>query len=136
MRDNNGRFLKGEKSLRKGVKLSEKIKKKISKGLKGNIPWNKGKKCKQLSGKNHWKYNKNFEIEKRKYLENHKWIINKLGNENNCEHCKRTDRKRYDWSNKDHKYKRLLKDWQRLCRSCHLKYDFKYNNFNNFIKKI
>ena len=31
--------------------------------------------------------------------------------------------KKYDWSNISHKYKRDLKDWQRLCASCHTRFD-------------
>ena len=69
----------------------------------------------------------------------HLWIVRKLGKPKKCEHCKTTDEnKTYDWSNKDHKYSRDPKDWQRLCRSCHCKYDFKYNNKNcfNLAKKL
>jgi hypothetical protein len=58
----------------------------------------------------------------------HYKIEKKLGTPKYCEHCKKTDKKVYDWSNKDHKYSSKIKDWQRLCRSCHLKYDYKFNN--------
>lgn len=51
-----------------------------------------------------------------------------LGLPRYCEHCKSSTCKRYDWANKDHKYSSNLSDWMRLCRGCHLKYDFKYNN--------
>lgn len=44
--------LKGEKSYIWGKHLSEEIKKKISKTLKGNIPWNKGKKRPEMMGEN------------------------------------------------------------------------------------
>lgn len=49
-----------------------------------------------------------------------------------CEICKSTSKKKYEWSNKDHSYKIPInkKDWQRLCTSCHLKYDIKHNNKN------
>lgn len=57
----------------------------------------------------------------------HYWIVRKLGKRSFCEMCKRTDKKNYDWSNKDHKYRQRIDDWQRLCRSCHRKYDYKYN---------
>jgi len=42
----------GEKSYMWGKHLSEKIKKKISKTLKGNIPWDKGKKRPEMMGEN------------------------------------------------------------------------------------
>ena len=54
------------------------------------------------------------------------WKIEQiLGKPNYCEHCKKTDKIRYDWANKDHKYNIDTKDWVRLCRSCHMKMDFK-----------
>ena len=40
----------------KGIPRTEETKKKVSEGLKGNIPWNKDKKCPQLSGKNNSMY--------------------------------------------------------------------------------
>ena len=53
----------------------------------------------------------------------HDWVRKKKGTPSKCEHCGRTDAKRYDWSNISHKYKRDLSDWQRLCRKCHIKFD-------------
>lgn len=57
----------------------------------------------------------------------HRRIEAKLGKPKYCEICKKTDRKRYEWANKDHKYKLTIKDWQRLCVSCHIKFDRKFN---------
>lgn len=62
----------------------------------------------------------------------HSWIKRNYGLDKKCEHCGRTDAKVYDWSNKSHTYKRDRSDWQRVCRSCHRKFDYKYNSFNNF----
>lgn len=53
----------------------------------------------------------------------HEWVKRKLGQPSVCEHCSTTEAKAYDWSNISHEYKRDLSDWQRLCRSCHIKYD-------------
>ena len=64
----------------------------------------------------------------------HARIRNKYGTPNYCEHCKRTDMKRYEWANKDHEYSLKIEDWMRLCRSCHKKWDIKYNNFKIFGK--
>ena len=65
-----------------------------------------------------------------KYNALHDWIKRKLGIVKYCEHCKRTDKKKYEWSNKDHKYRRVLSDWQRLCTSCHKRYDYS-NHISN-----
>lgn len=90
---------------------------------KGLIPWNKGIKQPELGlnrlGKNNpaWKGNNILRAQR------HRRIEKLLGKPNYCEICKRTDRKRYDWSNKDHKYSLNIEDWQRLCRGCHIKFD-------------
>lgn len=53
----------------------------------------------------------------------HSWIIRKMGRPIYCEQCKRCDRKKYEWANISHKYKKDLNDWARLCSSCHKLYD-------------
>ncbi len=55
----------------------------------------------------------------------HNWVERNLGKPNKCEHCKSTDRKKYEWANKSQEYKRELTDWIRLCSKCHSKYDRK-----------
>lgn len=40
-----------------------------------------------------------------------------------CENCKK--KKKVDLSNLSQKYTRDLNDWKWLCRSCHMKFDFK-----------
>ena len=55
----------------------------------------------------------------------HNWIIKKLGQPKKCDICGMCDKKKvYEWSNKSRTYKRRLSDWQRLCVSCHRKYDY------------
>jgi hypothetical protein len=54
----------------------------------------------------------------------HIWLVRQLGTPNKCEHCGTAESRRYHWSNKDHEYRRLLSDWQRLCVPCHRKYDW------------
>lgn len=54
----------------------------------------------------------------------HAWVKKHLGKPRFCEHCKTKKAKQYDWANKSQTYKRDLKDWIRLCRSCHAKYDY------------
>ena len=102
----------------KGKIITEEHKRKISKTLTGKPqPWNEGK--------NHfnWKGNKNLG-----YQSKHNRIRLKYGEPNYCEICGKTDKKKYEWSNKDHKYSLKKEDWQRLCSSCHKKYDIEYNN--------
>ena len=53
----------------------------------------------------------------------HDWVKLRLGKPNYCQHCKATDKKKYEWANISKKYKRDLNDWIRLCVSCHDEYD-------------
>ncbi len=53
----------------------------------------------------------------------HKWMSKKSGQPRYCEHCKRTDQKKYEWANISKEYKRIVTDWLRLCTKCHRKYD-------------
>lgn len=57
------------------------------------------------------------------YGAKHTWIAKIKGKPNYCEHCKSTDKTRYEWANIDHKYSRNVEDYIRLCRTCHSKYD-------------
>lgn len=52
--------------------LSEETKRKISESKKGQVPWNKGKKCPQLQGENHHRYGKNMDIGSRLKIANNK----------------------------------------------------------------
>lgn len=60
----------------------------------------------------------------------HKWVVRELGkaSEYFCIDCTTQAR---DWSNIDHLYKRNLEDYFPRCRSCHIKYDTKFNNIKN-----
>ena len=57
----------------------------------------------------------------------HKWITNQKGKPKKCEHCGKSGAGRYEWANKDHKYKRELSDYIGLCPRCHRRYDSKFN---------
>ena len=54
----------------------------------------------------------------------------------NCEIC--GENKILELSNKDHKYRRNIEDYQYLCKKCHAQYDlkkgFRYNKINRGIK--
>ena len=60
----------------------------------------------------------------------HYWIYRKLGSPKKCEKCLKNNLigRQIQWANKSGKYKRNLKDWIRLCRKCHSKYDKKKKN--------
>ena len=57
------------------------------------------------------------------YVSLHSWVRRRLGTPSVCKHCGTTESKRYEWANISGSYKRNLKDWIRLCKSCHNKYD-------------
>jgi len=125
-RNKKGQFLKGSIPIagfkkgiipwsksQKGIHLSPK-----SEFKKGNTPWNKGLRDEQTNG---WK---GSEVG---YDGVHDWVERHLGKPKKCAFCGTTKEKVYQWSNKDHKYKRRLSDYQRLCVKCHHRYD--YENF-------
>lgn len=102
----------------KGIIRTEEQKKKISDTLK-----NKG-----IKPINRWEAsgtdNSNWKGDEAGNSAMHSWIKRKLGFPKKCEHCGTTDDRMYHWSNKDHTYKRIILDWQRLCVPCHRKYDY------------
>ncbi len=59
------------------------------------------------------------------YRAKHIWVEKRLGKPHYCEHCKRSDLKHrsYHWANISGEYKRDVKDWLRLCVTCHKHYD-------------
>lgn len=73
----------------------------------------------------------------------HLYIRNNYGNPKKCEDCGKVGQKvgrnwNIDWSNCDHKYKRIREDYKGRCRSCHQKYDIKngLRRPNQFSEKI
>ena len=57
----------------------------------------------------------------------HQWVYLHKKMPIRCEKCNKI--RKLEWANKDHSYKRRLSDYQAICRSCHRKYDIKYNNY-------
>ena len=141
---------------RGGWKLSKKTKEKISKYQKDrkkpkrtiqhceNISL--AKKGKPRSGNpENWKHSKkakmkmseakqdekhwNWKGNKAKPSAIHFWIYKKKGKAENYI-CK-CGKQAQDWSNRDHLYKRNLDDYIALCKSCHMKFDYQFNNRNN-----
>lgn len=55
----------------------------------------------------------------------HRWVERRAGKPQVCAECGTTSSKKYDWANISQTYKRELSDFVRLCRSCHLKFDYR-----------
>ena len=142
---------------KKGYKMTERHKKKLSVALKGNgigIKRKKlsketrdkmseskkgskhsletkrkmseskiGKKRPSLSMENHYRW-KGAKAGKNPI---HRWVEKVKGKPMKCEHCGDTEKGKYAWANIDHKYRRDMEDYIRLCYKCHKKYD-KENN--------
>jgi hypothetical protein len=53
----------------------------------------------------------------------HRWIAKHLGKPLKCQHCGSITKRKYEWANIDHQYRRVKKDFMRLCTSCHRRYD-------------
>ena len=131
----------------KGYKLSEESKEKIRQAkLENPVKYWLGKKrgeefCKKIRESKLNKKNPNWKGNDVKYRALHQWIESKLGKPKRCETCNTTEAKRYDWANKDHKYRRNINDYIRLCKSCHEKFDMqnqltKVRGVNGQFKKI
>ena len=98
---------------KKGHKEGERFK-------KGHAPWNKGLRSFVRGARNGmWKGDGVG------YIPLHLWVGRELGKSGTCEHCDKSGLSgaKIHWANKDHKYRRNLKDWLRLCSSCHKIYD-------------
>jgi len=99
---------------------------------KGQEPWNKGTSGVMKPNKTSFKkgqvaHNKGVCVSGT-YESLHYWIKAIKGKPRKCEHCGTTTAKAYHWANTDHKYSKKPEDYMRLCCSCHLKYDYKFNN--------
>ena len=73
----------------------------------------------------------------------HDWVVRHLGKPQKCAKCGTTKSKQYDWANISRKYKRDLRDWIRLCKKCHIRFDgsksqknFKKLTFREFMFKL
>lgn len=104
--------------------LSKEQNQKKSERMKGKIPVNitRG----DLKGSNHplWKG------DGASYISIHTWVAKWKGKPSKCEVCGVENKKQYHWANIDHKYKRVLDDYIRMCVPCHRNYDYK-NHLSN-----
>lgn len=103
-----------ETEIKKGQRLSPKTEFK-----KGHIAWSKLNKEKMPHDEKHYAW----KGENAKYTSKHTWIRRKKGVAEDCEFCKTTQAKRYEWANISGKYLRNLEDYISLCKSCHEKFD-------------
>ncbi len=116
----------------KGKIISEETRRKMSLAGLGRPSWNKGLK----TGLSFWRGKKRPDISERLkgessyawkgddagYSSIHKWIHRWKGRADHCDGCG-IKGKRYEWSNVDHKYRRVLDDYIPMCASCHRNYD-------------
>lgn len=67
----------------------------------------------------------------------HIWLVKYRGSPNKCEDCgiensiKKNGKNNIEWSNKDHKYRRVFEDYNARCHRCHSIYDWKNGLRNN-----
>ena len=106
---------------------------KMRKSHLGQKAWNKGKKTGlvpksafkkgQFSNEKH----KNWKGNDVNYRDLHNWVARWKGQPSTCEKCgrERLTGHSIHWANIDHKYRRVLDDWIRLCAKCHKDYDKK-----------
>ena len=124
MRDERGRFIKGDKTNlgRKKPGWSNQTSYK-----KGDTSWSKLHPDGMPRGESHarWKGDKVT------YGALHTWIYRELGKAKYClfaktlySDCSKT----FSWANISGEYKRDLKDWMQLCMSHHKKYDLRKNS--------
>ncbi len=67
----------------------------------------------------------------------HAWVRKHRGAPTKCEYCGKDGlaEHKIHWANTDHKWKRNLDDYIRLCRKCHFDYDLKNNLIENIFYK-
>jgi hypothetical protein len=127
----------------KGYKQSKEHIEKHLKAIRGICPWNKNKKMsKSFCNKNRIsKLNNHYKVGKfkkdSKYVAFHNWLNRTYGKPQECEnkYCSNKS-KIFQWSKirgKQHSHNR--KNYWKLCRSCHAKYDSKYYKQHKIIKK-
>ena len=103
----------------------------------GQKAWNKGRKetaehCKKLStahkGIQANEKHPMWQGDDVNYDCLHAWVIRWKGQPETCEKCGRSELTGHmiHWSNIDHKYRRVLDDYIRLCAKCHKTYDKRF----------
>lgn len=70
------------------------------------------------------------------YHQLHKWMRKILGTPSLCTHCQSTTAKRFEWVNVSGEYLRVVDDWVRLCKKCHIAYDRNAGRWGDATKKF
>lgn len=107
----------------------------MSKAHLGQSAWNKGKKTGLVprsafkKGENVGPDHPRWKGEEVGYRDLHSWVVKWKGNPEICEKCGRDGLSGHavHCSNVDHKYRRVLDDYIRLCVKCHWEYDREHN---------
>jgi len=73
--------------------------------------------------------NKSWKGDFASYDAMHKWVKRQKGKPKKCEVCGSIKKKKYEWANIDHSYKRNVDDYIRMCTSCHRRYDIENNGY-------
>lgn len=97
------------------------------------MPWNKGKKMPEISGKNHYLWKDNVGL-----AGVHMWLSKNYGNASKCENKKCLKKSSlFEWSLKKGKeYKKIRSNFWMLCRSCHRKYDWNEKKTKKALKNL
>lgn len=103
--------------------------KKISEGVKRQHAEGRGRSLGFTDEQRQKAYKTNWRGENLTKEGLHQWVAYWKGRPKICEFCGTEKAKKYEWANKDHKYKRVLDDYIRMCTSCHRKYDIENNNY-------
>jgi len=116
----------------KGHVHSEEIKQKISKSLKGRkLPDETKLKIKATCIKQakFEEQNRFWKGDMVGYSGVHAWVRQWKGQPSTCEKCGKEglSGRKIGWANIDHKYRRVLDDYIRLCTPCHRQYDKQFN---------
>jgi len=127
----------------KGRKLSEGHKRKISEARKGQIPWNKDKKCPQLSNENHWNYKGGISPENcriRMSIESRLWRESVFARDNwTCQKCNKGG---YLEAHHIRNFAEVIElrtsieNGITFCKKCHIKFHKIYGKKNNTIKQL
>jgi len=117
-----------------GKKLPEEQKRKIGLSSRGRIVSEETRR--KISEANKGPNSPSWTGDKVSYSGLHKWIVKYYGKADHCEICGTEKAKAYDWSNISGEYKRDRKDWEMLCRRCHMIKDGRIEKCKKFILTI
>jgi hypothetical protein len=103
--------------------ISEETRRKMSEARRGkrHSEATRRKISESRRGKHSGPQNYQWKGEDASYSAIHHWLKRNHPMTGTCEECGRECKT--EWSNVDHKYRRVREDYRELCRSCHITYD-------------